>query len=226
MTINTAMPLAASAVGAALLILLVSQRTYRTLPAFFSYQAWCLCSGVAGFVVLRFFQHDYVRFYLLNISGDALFQLAVLLELGRVVLRHNRVAAPRRTVLLLLLMTAILMIWSLAKWTLPEHLPQPFLLALRMRQLFSVLQFASLLALVWLSTLRGLRWPERALQVGSGLGFYFLIDLAVMILHTHQSFGHQYVSLDYVASFSYLGVLAYWVFCFAHNERDRREATP
>ena len=226
MTINTAMPLAASAVGAALLILLVSQRTYRTLPAFFSYQAWCLCSGVAGSVVLRFFQHDYVRFYLLNISGDALFQLAVLLELGRVVLRHNRVAAPRRTVLLLLLMTAILMIWSLAKWTLPEHLPQPFLLALRMRQLFSVLQFASLLALVWLSTLRGLRWPERALQVASGLGFYFLIDLAVMILHTHQSFGHQYVSLDYVASFSYLGVLAYWVFCFAHNERDRREATP
>jgi len=223
---DTAMPLAASAVEAALLVLLVSQRTYRTLPAFFSYQVWCLCSGIAGFAVLRFFPHDYLRFYLLNISGDALFQLVVLLELGRVVLRHNRVAAPRRTVMLLLLMTAILMIWSLAKWTLPEHLPQPFFLALRMRQLFSVLQFASLLALVWLSTLRGLRWPERALQVASGLGFYFLIDLAVMILHTHQSFGHQYVSLDYVASFSYLGVLAYWVFCFAHNERDHREATP
>ncbi len=225
MTMDTVMPLAASAVDAALLVLLVSQRTYRTLPAFFSYQAWCLCSGVAGFVVLRFFLRDYVGFYLLNITGDALFQLAVLLELGRVVLRHNRVAAPRRTVLLLLLMTAILMIWSLAKWTLPEHLPQPILLAIRMRQLFSVLQFASLLALVWLSTLRGLRWPERALQVATGLGFYFLIDLAVIILHTHQSFGHQYVSLDYVASFSYLGVLAYWVFCFAHSERDRREAT-
>ncbi len=225
MTMDTAMLLAASAADAALLVLLVSQRAYRTLPAFFLYQVWCLCSGIAGFVVLRSFLRDYAGFYLLNITGDALFQFAVLVELGRVVLRHNRVGDPRRSVLLLLLMTAILMIWSLARWTLPADLPQPIFLAMRMRQLFSVLQFASLLALVWLSTLRGLRWPERALQVATGLGFYFLIDLAVMILHTHQSFGHQYVSLDYVASISYLGVLAYWVFCFAHNERDRREAT-
>lgn len=223
---DTAMPLAASAVDAALLILLVSQRMLRTLPAFFSYQAWCLCSGIAGFAVLSFIPHDYARFYLLNITGDALFQFAVLVELGRVVLRHNRMAAPRRTVIALLLAAAILMVWSLARWTLPEHLPQPIVLAIRMRQLFSVLQFGSLLALIWLSTLRGLRWPERALQIATGLGFYFLIDLAVMILHTHQSFGHQYVSLDYVASFSYLGVLAYWVFCFARNERDRREVTP
>ena len=225
MTMDTAVPLAASAVDAAILVLLVSRRMLRTLPAFFSYQAWCLCSGVAGLVVLSFIPRDYARFYLLNISGDALFQLAVLVELGRVVLRHNRVAAPRRAVIVLLLMTATLMVWSLARWTLPEKLPQLIVLAIRMRQIFSVLQFASLLALIWLSTLRGLRWPERALQVATGLGFYFLIDLAVMVLHTHQSFGHQYVSLDYVASFSYLGVLGYWVICFARSERDRSEAT-
>ena len=222
---DTAVPLAASAVGAALLVLLVSRRIPWTLPAFFTYQAWCLFSGVAGFAVLSLIPRDYAWFYLLNIAGDALFQFAVLVELGRVVLRHNRVAAPRQAVIVLLLITATLMVWSLARWTLPEKLPQLIVLAIRMRQIFSVLQFASLLALIWLSTLRGLRWPERALQIATGLGFYFLIDLAVMVLHTHQSFGHQYVSLDYVASFSYLGVLGYWVICFARSERDRSEAT-
>lgn len=224
MTLDTALPLSSTALNAALLWQLTTQRVFRTLPAFFSYQVWCLCSGAAAVAVLHFLRQDYAWFYLLNITGDALFQVAVLVELGRVVLRHNRVASPGRPVMLLLLMTATLMVWSLAKWTFPNQLPQMIVLAIRLRQIFSILQFASLLTLIWLSTIRGLRWPGRALQVATGLGFYFLIDLTVTILHTHQTFGRQFVSLDLLAAFSYVGVLVYWVFCFARNEGGRQEA--
>lgn len=224
MTLDTGLPLASVMLDLMLLSQLFTQRVYRTLPAFFAYQVWCLCSGIAAVGVIRLLRQDYGWFYLLNITGDAVFQVAVLIELGRVTLRHNRVTSPRRPLVILLLMTAIFLVGSLARWTSPGQVPETLFLAIRMRQVFSILQFASLLTLIWLSTMRGLRWPGRALQVATGLGFYFLIDLAVTILHTHQSFGRQFISLDLLAAFSYVGVLIYWVICFAQRQVDRQEA--
>lgn len=223
---DTALPLASVVLNAALLSLLFNQRVYRALPAFFFYQVWCLCSGIAALGVIRLLRQDYGWFYLINITGDAVFQVSVLIELGRVTLRHNRVRSPGRPLIALLLVVATLIVWSLARWTSPAQIPQSLFLAIRMRQIFAVLQFASLLTLIWLSTIRGLRWPGRALQVASGLGFYFLIDLTVTILHTHQHiFGRQFLSLDLLAGFSYLAVQIYWLVCFLRRQEGQQEAT-
>ncbi len=225
MTADAAMMLATTALEAAIVLQLVSRRIYRMLPVFFAYQIWCLCSSLAAAIVLDFFLRDYIRFYFLNITGDALFQLAVLAELWRVVVRHNRVRPPGRAIVVLLLMLAFFFIFSIAKWTVPGNISGLLLLSMRLRQVFGVLQFAGLLALVWFTNFWGLRWPGRALQVATGLGFYFLIDLAVIVMHTHESYGTEFLLFEKLASFSYFGVLGYWVFCFARSERDRREAT-
>lgn len=222
---DTALPLASVVLNAALLSLLFNQRVSRTLPAFVFYQVWCLCSGLAALAVIHFLRQDYGWFYLVNITGDAAFQVSVLIELGKVTLRHNRMRSPGRPLIALLLIVAVLVVWSLARWTSPAQIPHTLFLAIRMRQIFSILQFASLLTLIWLSTIRGPRWPGRALQVATGLGFYFLIDLTVTILHTHQPFGRQFLSLDLLASFSYVGVQIYWVACFLRKQEDRQEAT-
>lgn len=225
MTLDTALPLASVVLNAVLLSLLFHQRVFRALPAFFSYQVWCLGSGLAALAVIQLLRQDYGWFYLINITGDAAFQVAVLIELGRVTLRHNRMRSPGRPIVVLLLCVALVMVWSLARWTSPTQVPQTLFLAIRMRQVFSILQFASLLTLIWLSTIRGLSWPGRALQVATGLGFYFLIDLTVTILHTHQAFGRQFLSLDLLASFSYVGVQIYWIICFFRSQQARQEAT-
>lgn len=226
MTLLVALPLAASCLEIVLLVLLFSQRTFRVLPIFFSYRVWCLCSGIAATAVLSFIPHQYIWFYLPNVTVDALFQLAVLAELWRVIIRHNRVRPPGRTTVVLLLMLALLLILSLARWTVPGNFSGLVLLSTRLRQVFGVLQFAALLALVWLTSFWGLRWPGRALQVATGLGFYFLVDLAVIVMHTHEAFGPQFLPLEELASASYFGVLAYWVFCFARKQEDRWEVTP
>ncbi|MDE3189074.1 MAG: hypothetical protein KGM96_16305 [Acidobacteriota bacterium] len=224
MTLQVGLPVAASCLEIILLVLLFSQRTFRLLPVFFYYRIWCLGSGIASAAVVSFLPHDYAGFYLLNLTGDALFQLAVLAELWQVIVRHNRVRPPSRAIIGLLLLLALSLILSIARWTVPGNMSGLLLLSARLRQVFGVLQFAALLALVWLTSFWGLRWPGRALQVATGLGFYFLVDLAVIVLHTHEAFGAQFLPLEELASASYVGVLAYWVFCFARTERDRQEA--
>jgi hypothetical protein len=202
----------------ALLAIFVSSRIYRTLPVFFSFQIWCLCTGAAGMAVWRLPPHLYLRFFLVNMTGDDLFLLAILIELGRGILRHNRKTQARSFLAILLFVLAAVLISSLANWIVPAHATPLEKFYLILSQAFTIVRVAALLALVWWSSLRGLRWPNHELQIATGLGFYAVVALAAVIAHTHLSNGAKDHWIDQIQVLSYLGALSYWVLYFAKSE--------
>jgi hypothetical protein len=211
MTLDKAIPLLGALLLCLLILVLIRKRSFRSFPVFFIYQIWCLSSTLSDRLAASLSQMDYVHYYVLNMSVDALFQFAVLAGLGRAVAQHNRNRSPRWFLIALLILPAALLLRSLSDWSLPADITKFGIFYVRMQQTLPILLLAFLLALVWWSRLQRFHWPDFALHIASGLGFYFLVCLLVAVIHTHQSQGVQYHWVDQAQSGSYLGVLAYWL---------------
>lgn len=224
--LDTTIWLAGVSMELVLLALLVHRRIFRVLPIFFVYSVCCLGSEAACWFILRYSPGSYLRFYLVDMTADFLFQFAILAELAASVLRHNRGIRAGRVLLALLMALSCTLLWFLAKWVNPSGLPLDQMLYVILLQAFAVLRVAAMLAIVWWSSLQGLQWPERELRVASGLGFYSVVCLAVIVLHTHNMDGTQYHWLDQIQAFSYFCVLSYWVLFFAKKEPNRRNIRP
>ena len=79
----------------------------------------------------------------------------------------------------------------------------------------TALSVAALLALAWWSSLQGLHCPSHELRIASGLGFYSVVSLGVIILNTHTLYGAEYHWTDKAQGFGYFCALPYWVLVFA-----------
>ncbi len=216
--LDTTLWLAGVGMEIILLALLTQRRVFRVFPVFFFYLLCCLGSDATCWLVLRFLPASYLLFFLAATTVDTLFQLAILAELGASVVRQNHAVRPSRTVLGLFMALACALLWSLAKWMDPSGLPIVPFLYLILVQAYAILRVGALLALAWWSSLQGLHWPLRELRVASGLGFYSVLSLTVLILHTHDMSGASYHWLDQIQVFGYFCVLSYWVLIFAKNE--------
>jgi hypothetical protein len=223
MTLTMAALWANNALEALLLLLLLRGGIFRQLPAFCCYLLWNLSCNVAMTSVYQLLStHAYLRIYLAVMILDALFEFAVLAELARVVARYSRAESMRRYLLLLLLALATMLLWSLANWSASGEFSRLFQVYSHFRQLFAILRVAILLALAWWSSLQGFRWPEAALRVAAGMGFYSIVELTVIILHTRQNPGPPYAFLDQIVLVSYLSTLLYWVLVFAQKRAKKQ----
>jgi hypothetical protein len=220
--LDTTLWLAGVGMDLVLLALLAQRRVFRIFPVFCFYQLCCLGSDAAGWLVLRFLPASYLLFFLVGTTVDTLFQFAILAELGASVVRQNHAVRPSRAVLGLFMAVACALLWSLAKWINPSGLPiVPFLYVILL-QAYAILRIAALLALAWWSSLQGLHWPLKELRIASGLGFYSVVSLAVIILHSHNMTSARYHWMDQVQVLSYFCVLTYWVLIFAKIEPKLR----
>ncbi len=190
--------------------LVIRKRVYRTLPVFSSFFLWCLLSD-AGLAIAVRFPNAYLQASMVNITIDALFQLTILAELGRAVVRYNRVTPPSKAVIVLLAVLALGLSAFLNRWALPSGLPFADTLYIALTQMFAVLRVVFLLTLVWWSSLQGLKWPARELRIVTGLGVYIVATLSIALLHIHNLGGMHYHWLDQLLVGIYVWTLAYWV---------------
>ncbi len=209
-SIDITLWLAGIGMEATLLGLVLWKRLYRTLPFFSCFFVWCLFSD-AGMAIANTFPNTYMPATLVNITFDALFQLAILAELGKVVVRYNHVAPPSRALLGSLTALAFLLAAVMNRWTIPTDFSFIDTLYLVLIQLFAVLRVVFLLTLVWWTSLQGLRWPTRELRIVSGLGVYIIATLSVAVLHSHHFDGLKFHWLDQVLVGIYLWTLSYWI---------------
>ncbi len=209
-SIDLTLWLAGATMEFALLSILLYKRLYRSLPVFCFFLAWCLLSDIGMAVAIRL-PNAYLPATLASITGDALFQLAILAELGKAVLRHNHVQPPSKAVLVLLGLVACLIAGILNRWRIPTEYPFLQMVYLVLLQVFAALRVVFLLTLVWWTSVQKLRWPARELQILTGLGVYIMVTLCVVILHTHDVVGLEYHRLDQLLVASYLFALGYWI---------------
>jgi hypothetical protein len=209
-SIDLTLWLAGIAMETVLLGLVVWKRIYRTLPLFACFFVWCLLSD-GGMAIASRYPNAYMAASVANISIDALFQLAILAELGKAVVRHNHGEPPSRIVIGLLAVLAVVLAGCINKWKIPTQYALLDTIYLVLMQIFAVLRVVFLLTLVWWSSLKGLRWPTRELRIVTGLGAYIIATLVVAILHSHDMVGMQYHWLDQVLVGIYLWTLAYWI---------------
>lgn len=194
----------------AVLGVVIWRRIYRTLPVFSCFLVWCLLSD-AGMAAMDRLPNVYLTATLVNITVDALFQIAILTELGRAVIRHNRVDPPSRVVLFLLTCLATLIAVMLNRWKIPTEWPMLNLMYMVLLQFLATLRLVFLLTLVWWSSLLKLRWHQRDLRILTGLGLYILVTFMVVVLHAHNMDGMKYHWLDQLLVASYLWALCLWM---------------
>lgn len=209
-SIDLTLWLAGIGMEAFLLGLVIWKRIYRTLPFFSCFFVWCLLSD-AGMAIANMFPNAYLPATLVNITFDALFQLAILAELGKVIVRYNNVRPPSPALIGSLIALAFILAALINRWTIPTQYPIMDTLYLVLMQLFAVLRVVCLLTLVWWSSLQGLHWPTRELRIVSGLAVYIIAGITVAVLHGHDLVGMQFHWLDQVLVAIYLWTLSYWI---------------
>jgi hypothetical protein len=228
LSLDTAVFLAGDLAYAVLIALLIYRRAWRSFPLFLVYNLECLTVSVLYFFVRRYWPQLELDTYFYESVLDGVLQFCVLVELTWSIFRPYRKTLPPATAFLLGILIAIagMAIWPFAEASAFARFPHQWQLMGRLLQTDSILRVLFFLALVGCSQLLSIGWKDRELQVATGLGFYSLVSLTATMVHSHQVAGPQYRMVDQFVSAAYLCSLAYWVFCFAQQEAERREFSP
>jgi hypothetical protein len=223
--------LAGNVAEAAVFGLLVYRRAWRTLPFFCIYSLECLVGSILFYIA----QHRFSRVatfntYFYESILDFALQFCVLVEVAWSILRPFQKSLPRYTVWVLgaLIAGAGLAIWPFVNPPSPAHIHvmMQWHLIVHLQETVSVLRVLFFLVLAGCSQLLSIGWRDRELQVTTGLGFYSFVSLSITVWHSHQTTSHQYAALERGLAATYLCVLLYWVFSFAHKEAERRQFSP
>jgi len=216
------------AAEAAVLLLLLWRRAFRTLPVFTLYIAWSLISDLGQYAASTHRLDNALTLYVIGVAIDSLFQFGVLIELSRSVLRPMIKLLPRWTPVAVAVLIALICaaVWPFASSPGFSQFSLAGRLLIHLQQTFSILRILLFLALAAGSQLLSIGWRDRELQIATGLGFFSMVSVTVSLIHTHQAQGAQYHLLDQIVAASYTCSLLYWVYSFAQQEAKRREFTP
>lgn len=222
--------LAISGIAAETLVLslLVYRRVYRTLPVFTLYLAWSLLGDLGQSAAETRYPNAALAIFLVGLAIDSLFQLGVLFEVSRSVLRPIAKFMPWWTSLVVagLIILVCAAIWPFTQSFIFTGFNKQQQLLVHLQQTFSILRVLFFLVLAGCSQLLSIGWRDRELQIATGLGFYSMASITVSVLHTRIALYPQYVLMDRIVAASYVCSLLYWVFCFVQQEAERREFTP
>jgi hypothetical protein len=201
----------------ALIIALALKRLIHAIPVFFWFLIFELFLTFALQSVSTYAsQRNYILFWCAAAYVDVLFNFAVIVEVGKNLLRFdkNRSAQLALAVGLFLLVSLVLI--RLIQWDLSPR-PSIWRLSTHTVQITALLQLAAFLSLVAWSNLKKLRWPRREFRIGSGMGFFALVAFAVAITYSYVH-GPAYRWLSYLPSFAAIGVYFYWLEYFLFED--------
>ncbi len=240
-----------SVVGQILLLLvMVQQRLYRTLPVFFAYLLFLVLSDPFFFLTLHFLHSanaantgassTYFNLYFAILVPQSLLELAVLMEVATLVIRPAKRSLPGGGIafLLVILVVAGLATFFLSNFTHSDsvysHLGR-FYAKFTFGMAVLRLLFFCLLALF--AQMLGIGWKSHVLQLASGLALNGAVILLTQIALTHlkpplhssplwPQYQIEFRLLDQVRIIGYLCTLAYWAWSFARQEAPRKEFSP
>jgi hypothetical protein len=214
---------------ATLIGLLLYRRVWQTLPLFLTYCVWDVLSNVGLYIVDSCCRAEYFQVYFAQTAIDSVLLFCVLVELAWSVLRPLRRSLTRRSLVVVaaLILVAGAVVWPFAALPGLVHVgSKQFLLYAQLQQTVSILRILFFLLLAACSQWLSIGWHDRELQVATGLGFYSIVSLTVLMLQARQTSASQFQNLNRFVVAGFLCSLFYWLVSFAQKEAERREFTP
>ncbi len=217
------------AVEAVLVGLLFYRRAWRSFPIFLSYCIWDILSNLSAYAIDLYAPSKYFEAQFVETVIDSSLLFCVLVELAWSVLRPIRASLPRRSLLVVIALILVIgaIIWPFAALPGLVHVTsKQGLLFAQLQQTVSILRILFFLVLAAGSQLLSIGWRDRELQVATGLGFYSLVSVTVVVLEAHETTESQVYHLNQLIVAGFLCSLLYWLVSFAQKEAERREFTP
>jgi uncharacterized protein YacL len=208
---------------AALLIVLLIRRQLRKFPIFTCLIGYQALDTIALFLVSRYgTHHGYAVTYWTADVIDFLFQLALIFEIARVVLRPTRtwVRDARSSFILAgAIGAAIALILSL---TVKPLSPSTLGIWEIRENLFTALLDCELfLAMLYASNRLGLEWRNHVMGLAQGLTAWAFGAVVSDMAHIILGWSREFLILDHLLMCLYLAVLVYWIFTFWRPEPKR-----
>ncbi len=220
---------AASLIGhVALLLVLLVRRRARGFPVFTLFVASEVFRTLLLFLVLRHgSRHAYFITYWTTGFANYLLQVALIVEIGRIVLRPagRWVVEAGRFFLVwsaIGLSVAAVMAFHMG----PAQSKGLDLWDTRLEVFTALMTCGLFLAMVTAANRLGLRWRSQTFALGQGLFVWAFISLLGDAGHTALGWDRQFIVLDHIQMFTYLAVLVYWTATFWFPEKERAELSP
>jgi hypothetical protein len=220
---------AASLFGhAALLLIVIVRRRVREFPVFTLFVASEVFRTSLLFFVFRYgTKHGYFLAYWITGFANYLFQVALIFEIGRNVLRPTgRWVLEARKSFLMWGAVGLSVAAIMASEVGPLQSKGLDLWDTRVTIFTALMTCGLFLAMVTAANRLGLRWRSQVFAIGQGLFLWAFISLLGDVGHTALGWNRDFILFDYVRMFTYLAVLLFWNITFWLPERERAELSP
>jgi hypothetical protein len=213
---------------AALFTILVVRRRWRQFPVFTTVVCF---ETVMNPVLYAFFRLGYsgmyVRTYWFTVIFDFAFQLGVVFEIARIVLKPTGTWVQDAKKQFFLWGTTGILLAAALPWLVSP--PSAGLLdRLEVRgNLFTSLVICELIAVVTrTSRSLGLGWRNHVMALGNGWTVWAVVAILVSGLHSYFGAQLYFRELEHVRMLVYLGVVGYWMIQFWLEEPVRQPISP
>jgi hypothetical protein len=208
-----------------LFIVLLWHKRWQQFPVFTTLIGYYVVENVVGFLVLRFDPSLYTKVYWITFAIDFLLQVALIVEVARVVLRPTGTwVRDERTGFIILGTVGALIAAGL---TIAVHPSVPKTIdAWGIRAyLFTSLIFCELFLVTMFAAQKlGLLWRNHVMGLGQGLTAWALVSAMVDVAHSYYGTAHlhDFTALEYIRTLAYIGAAIYWTVIFWLPEPERR----
>lgn len=207
-----------------LFLVLMTRGGRRPFPIFTALFAFEALNTATLYLIFRFCSHHaYSQAYWTMAVLDFAFQVALIYEIARTVLRPTGtwVQDARKSFLLWSGLAIVIAVFAAGIITPPEG---SVMSKLEVRgTLFTSLMTCELfLAMIMAANRLGLQWQSHVMAIGQGLTAWALIALIGDLAHTIYGWNRNFITLDHIRMIAYLAAVTYWVVTFWRPEIARK----
>jgi hypothetical protein len=208
---------------AALLLILVMRRRWRAFPVFTSFIAFEVLRTALLFLVLRYgTRHGYFLAYWITGFADYVFQVSLIYEIARAILRPTGTwVRDARTAFLGWGMAGLVGSAGFALMIGPPEARGLDLWDVRVTVFTSLLTCELFLAMATAANRLGLQWRSYVVAIGQGIALWAFFSLMEEFGHVALGWDRQFVVLVHVRMVIFILVLVYWMVVFWRKERER-----
>ena len=212
----------------ALLAVLFGRSRWRTFPFFTSMIAYQVVVTLALFLIFRYgSRHAYFLGYWLFALGDYCFQVALVFEIARHVLRSTGTwVRDAKNDLLLWSTTGTVLAAGLCFALSPPSMKGLDLWEVRATLFTSLLTCELYVSVSALANRFGLRWQRHVMALGQGLAAWAVIAVVGDVVHFATGWRKELTVFDQARMYVYLGALLFWIVSFWRPEQEKNPPPP